>query len=106
MPKFYGKIGYAEISETRPGIWEEKIVERNHYGEEVRNTSRRLASSGNLNDNITIANDISIISDAYSDLHVHDMRYIEFQGAKWKIVNAEVRHPRIILTLGGVYNVQ
>lgn len=32
------------------------------------------------------------------------MRYIEFMGAKWKITNIEVQYPRLILTVGGVYN--
>lgn len=36
MAKWFGKIGYAVTSETRPGIWEEVIVERNYYGDMTR----------------------------------------------------------------------
>ena len=32
------------------------------------------------------------------------MRYVEFMGAKWKISSVEVQYPRLILTVGGVYN--
>ena len=74
MAKFYGKIGYADTKETTPGVWVEQITERNYYGELVRNT-RRLESSGNLNDNINIANEISIVADPYANSHFHEMRY-------------------------------
>lgn len=103
MAKFYGKIGYANTEETTPGVWVEQITERSYYGELVRNT-RRLESSSNLNDNINIANEISILADPYAYSHFHEMRYVEFRGARWKVSNVEVKYPRLILTLGGLYN--
>ena len=103
MAKYYGVIGYAETVETAPGVYEEQITERNYYGELVRNT-RRLQTSDQINDNINIANEISIIVDPFATQNFHAMRYVEFMGAKWKITNVEVRYPRLILTIGGVYN--
>lgn len=103
MAKFYGEIGYAETVETSPGVHEEQVVRRNYYGELTRN-SRRFESSGNLNDNLNIANEISIVADPYAIDNFHKMRYVEFMGAKWKISNVEVKYPRLILTVGGVYN--
>lgn len=103
MAKYYGVIGYAETVETAPGVYEEQITERNYYGELVRNT-RRLQTSDQINDNINIANEISIIADPFATQNFHAMRYIEFMGAKWKITNVEVRYPRLILTIGGLYN--
>ena len=103
MAKFYGVIGYAETVETNPGVWVEKITERPYYGELVRNT-RRLQSADQLNDDINIANEISIVADPYANQHFYAMRYVEFQGAKWKITNVEVQYPRLILTVGGVWN--
>ena len=103
MAKFYGAIGYAEMVETAPGVIREQITERNYYGELNRN-SRGLQSGDQLNDDITIANEISILADPYANQNFHSMRYIEFMGTKWKIRNVEVRFPRLILTTGGVYN--
>ena len=103
MAKFFGKIGYAETEQTSPGVWEEKITEREYFGDLTRNT-RRLQSSGNLNDNIVVANDISIIADPFANQNFHAMRYVEFMGTKWKISNVEVQYPRLILTLGDQYN--
>lgn len=103
MAKYYGVIGYAETVETAPGVYEEQITERNYYGELVRNT-RRLQTSDQVNDDINIANEISIIADPFATQNFHAMRYIKFMGAKWKITNVEVRYPRLILTIGGLYN--
>lgn len=107
MAKFYGIIGYAETIETdpinSPGVWEEQITERNYYGDLIRN-SRRLQSSQYLNDDINIANTLSVLADPYAVQNFHSMRYIEFQGAKWKISDVEVQYPRLLLTLGGLYN--
>ena len=103
MAKFYGAIGYAKIAETKPDVWEETIIERNYFGDVNRNTFR-LQSADQLNDNINIANEISIVADPYARENFHSMRYVEFMGAKWKISNVEVQYPRLILTVGGVYN--
>lgn len=105
MAKFYGKIGYANTVETKPGVYEEQIVERSYYGDLVRN-SRRLQSADQVNDDINISNEISIVADPYATNNFHTMRYAVFMGTKWKISNVEVSYPRLILTLGGVYNGQ
>ncbi len=103
MAKFYGKIGYAVTQETSPGVWTERIAERFYYGELIRNV-RKLQSSSQVNDSIDISNEISIIADPYAREKFHSMRYVEFMGAKWKITSVDVQHPRLILTVGGVYN--
>ena len=103
MAKWYGQIGYVETVETEPGLWEERITERSYYGDLVSNRWKRQ-SSDSINDDINIANDISIVADPYANEHCSSMAYVEFMGAKWKITNVEVQYPRLILTIGGVYN--
>lgn len=103
MAKYYGKIGFAESKETNPGVWVDDIVTRHYYGDLNRN-SRRLQSSGNLNDNIAITNELSIVADPYANENFHAIRYVEFMGTRWKVTNVEVQYPRLILSLGEVYN--
>lgn len=103
MARFCGKIGYAVQSETAPGVWTESITERLYYGDIIRN-SRRLQSSGSLNDDIEISNRLSIIADPFAYENFHAMRYVIFMGSKWKISEAEVEYPRLVLSLGGLYN--
>ena len=104
MAKWYGVIGYAADVELEPGVWIEEIVEKNHYGDVNRNT-RKLQNSGGVNDNVDISNEISIIADPYAVENFHRMRYAKFMGTAWKITNVEVQYPRLILSMGGVYNV-
>ena len=103
MAKFYGAIGYAKTVETMPGVWTEQITERDYYGDVIRN-SRRLQSSDKVNDDINISNQISIVADPYAINNFHSMRYAEFMGAKWKISDVEVQYPRLVRSLGGLYN--
>lgn len=103
MSKFFGIIGYAETKEPVPGVWKEEIVKRNYYGDVIRNT-RRLQTADQLNDNINVSNEISIVADPYANENFHSMRYVEFMGAKWKISNVNVQPPRLILEIGGLYN--
>ena len=103
MAKFFGKIGYAETVETTPGVWEEKIAEREYFGDLIRNT-RSLQSGEQLNDNINISNEISIVADPFAYENFHSMRYVEFMNAKWKISSVEVQYPRLVLSVGGLYN--
>ena len=103
MAKWYGKVGYVETIETAPGEWEEKITERSYFGDSIRNT-RLLQSSGGVNDNVNIGNQISIVADPYAVDHIYAMRYVEFQRSNWKVTNVDVQYPRLILTIGGLYN--
>lgn len=103
MAKWYGKIGFGVTEETKPGVWEENITERNYYGDVIRNT-RRMQTADKINDDINVGNEISIIADPYAIQNFYTMKYAEFMGAKWKITNVDVQRPRLILSLGGLYN--
>lgn len=105
MAKWAGNIGFTETVEVEPGVWEEQITERPYFGDVVVNRWSRQ-NSGNVNDNVKINNQISIVSDPYADSNFYSIRYVEFMGAKWTVSNFEVQYPRLILTIGGLYNGQ
>lgn len=103
MAKFFGPIGYADTAKTAPGVWKEVVTERSYSGDVIKNT-RRWEAGESLNDDLVISNMISIIGDPFAYQHFHTMRYVKWMGASWKITNVEVQRPRLILTIGGVYN--
>jgi hypothetical protein len=105
MTKFCGVIGYGESVERAPGdgVWVDQIVERKAYGDILR-PARRLEEGQYLNNDITVSNTVSIVMDAYASQHFFAIRYVEWAGAKWNVPNVEVQSPRLLLTLGGVYN--
>ena len=104
MPKYFGKVGFAESVETAPGIWEDRIVERSFYGDVVRDL-RRLQNHTKLNDDITITNSFSIVADKYAYANFHKIRYLEYMGTKWKVESVDASMPpRLTLDVGAVYN--
>lgn len=106
MAKYCGEIGYAGDTVEDPpgsGIWVDQITEVTYFGDVVRNT-RKLEPGENLNDNIVVSNSISIIADQYANEHFFAIRYLKWAGTLWTVTNVEVRSPRLLLTLGDVYN--
>lgn len=100
--KYFGNIAYATTSEVKPGLWKETTEVRSYYGDVLRNTRRRDGTD-KINDDITINVQISIVADAFALNHFFEIRYLEWMGSKWKVVEVEPQHPRLILTLGGLY---
>ena len=101
--RFRDVIGYGDTVETVPGVWDDVITERYYRGDVVRNT-RKYSEGESVNDELTVSNSISVVSDDYLLLHLSDIRYIRWSGTLWKVSDIEVQRPRLILRLGGVYN--
>lgn len=103
MAKWFGKIGYSITNETDPGIYIPTIVEREYYGD-ITSDRRKRQSSNEVNDDVNLSMVISIVADPFAYMNCSNMAYIEIMGAKWKISDIELQRPRLILTVGGVYN--
>lgn len=103
MAKFNGAIGYATSDEPVVGIHTQSVTEVIYCGNVMKN-NRRTQTTDNVNDDITTSNIISIIADPFANMNFQSMVYAVFMGVKWKIVNVEVQYPRLLITLGGVYN--
>lgn len=103
--KFFGVVGYGTSGEIDPttGVWVDEIVEKQYYGDVVRNT-RKLVDGEGLNSDLTVGNSISIVADAYANEHFFAIRYISWAGTLWTVSDVEVQSPRLLLRLGGVYN--
>ena len=103
MAKYFGEIGFSMTPETKPGVWTEEITTRNYSGDVIRQ-SYRWQNSQNINDDLNISNRISIVMDNFAVENVGAMKYATFMNSKWKIAEVEVEYPRLILSLGGLYN--
>lgn len=105
MAKFYDKIGFGKSVEepAGSGIWKDQIFEHSYFGDVIRNT-RNLVSGEKLNEDISVSNSISVMVDPYALDHFMEIRYIRWAGTLWTVTNVEVKSPRLILSLGGVYN--
>jgi hypothetical protein len=105
MARFYGRIGYGTSieKESGSGIWVDDIIEHWYYGDVIRNM-RNLQAGENFTPDLSISNSISIVADAYANDHFFAIRYVEWAGVLWTVTNVEVQSPRLLLTLGEVYN--
>ena len=102
--KFYGPVGFVEITEKRPGVKVTVPVEHNYSGDVLRRSLRFQNESSTVNDSIAPSNQISILLDPYLRNHMGSIRYVKWQGTAWKVTEVSVQFPRLILTLGGAYN--
>ena len=103
MAKWYGNVGFSETAEVEPGSYEPSIIERPYFGDVISNHWKRQNSQG-INDDVNLSNQISIVSDPYADQHCSSIAYVEYMGSKWKVTDVEVQYPRLMLSIGGVWN--
>ncbi len=104
--KYYGKIGFVSTAESQiePGIWQETVTEKTYYGDVIRNTRRLDTSNNQVIDSIDIDNQISIVADPFATNNFHAIRYAYYMNTAWRVTHVDVQYPRLILSLGGVYD--
>lgn len=103
MSKFHGKVGFVKDTETTPGVWTPTVTERTYYGDIIR-LDRRWDQPTQVNDHLTLSEEIRIVADSYFTNNLSYIRYVEYMGVKWKVNSITPEYPRIRLTLGGEYN--
>lgn len=103
MAKYHGKVGFVTFKEKTPGVDVETPVEREYFGDVYRNT-KRWGKGSDINPDLTVNNQISIVADQYARDNLYAIRYVSWMGTLWSISNVDVQHPRLILTIGEVYN--
>ena len=104
MAKMRATVGYGIPTQTSPGVWVDKITAIPVVANVTRLNSRWSSNSNSSNDDLSFNNTGSFIADAFAYQYFADIKYIEYMGTKWKVTGVEVQHPRLILTIGGVYN--
>jgi hypothetical protein len=103
--RYSGRIGYGIAVENpaNSGVWEDTIVERPYRGDVVRNT-RVVNDTDKVLTDVSVSNSISIVADTFAINNFRYIKYVEWMGAFWTVTNVEVQRPRLILSLGEVYN--
>lgn len=104
--KFSGKVGFwLKDVEMKPGVYGPEIVEKTYTGDVFRDTRKFQSVENQQNENLTVNNRLSIISDLYMQKNWTSIKYVIWNNVKWKVSSIDVSsYPRVILDLGGVYN--
>jgi hypothetical protein len=105
--RFSGTVGFATPTESTPGVWSDVIVERAYFGDVIRDARRLGAPSlvpPEVAGTISLSNSFSIVGDAMAYESFKYIRYVNWLGQNWEVTDVEVRRPRLILTIGGLWN--
>lgn len=102
--RYCGKIGYVvTVDDDTTGIPISSTVEKVAKGDVLTN-HLRVTDGVNINPDITISNRLSIVSEPFLLNNFQNIRYATWRGTKWAVESVEIALPRVILSLGGVYN--
>lgn len=101
--RFYGEVGYVSTEPDETGVFRPTPVEHSYYGD-VLSLSTKWKSTDNLNDDIQVSHKISILADPYAYQNFPYIKYVRWLDTRWTVTTVDVEYPRLILTLGGVYN--
>ena len=103
MAKYSGLVGYVTQEETVPGIWSPDENPKMMRGDIIRQTLSNQ-DNGKVNNDITLNHRVSLLGDAYAFSSYYAIKWIEIDGRKWEVTSVEVQRPRIIVTVGGLWN--
>ena len=102
MAKYTGLVGYVTDGQTAPGVWSPVENPIKMKGDIIR-----LASGQNgdkINNDVTLSHRVSLVGDAYAFGNYFNIKWIEMDGMKWEVTSVEIQRPRIIVSLGGLWN--
>lgn len=100
--KWQGKIGFAQTI-NEDGIWNDQLVIKYFTGDLIKK-NYNFQSNGDINDDITINHQLSILANKFIYDNFQCIKFVEVMGVNWKVKSVEVQYPRLILSLGGVWN--
>lgn len=100
------RVTYEKLDENGVGhgVWIEDITKRNYKANIIKNYSRN-SEGESINDNNLLADNVSIVADAFALTNFTSIIYCKVMGVKWKVASVDATNrPRLIITLGGLYN--
>lgn len=102
MTRYSGLVGYGQQVEVEPGVWDTEDKEVMMKGDLLRQNAN-IQDSG-INDKVSLNHRVSLIGDAYAFDNYYNMKWVTVNGFKWAVSAIELQRPRLIVTLGGIWN--
>lgn len=104
--KWFGKVGYRIDTSENEFVDTEEYIERDYYGDLVKNYNKKDRSDSTINDEFTINNQIRILADPFMVDNFSKIRYVTFMDSKWKVSSIDVQWPALLLDIGGLFNLE
>jgi hypothetical protein len=103
LARFAGLVGYATQVEEAPGVWSPDETSKMMKGDIIRQSSTSQ-DNGKVNSDISLNHRVSLLGDAYAFNSYYAIKWIQIDGRKWEVTSVEIKRPRIIVTVGGLWN--
>lgn len=105
MGRFAGKVGFVNgEGHLVKGVWQKGISERPYKGEYL-NQTQTIVGDDKVNNDISFSERISIVADSFAIENYEFVKYVEKKpGLVVEVTSVTDARPRLVLTLGGVYN--
>ncbi len=105
--KFAGKVGFwITADETKPGIFKDHMVEKYYTGDVTRAYHKWDSRSEATTDDFSLNNQISILGDLFAQENWPSIKYVLWNGVRWKVKTVGISFPRLTLEVGGPWNGQ
>lgn len=102
MTRFHGEVGFATSVEVRPGYHKEVMQAFEYFGDIV-DDSRTFDNSNQINPKVSLGQSVSIVADDTLIRNFDNIRYVKWGNTAWTANSVKTKHPRLIISLGGVY---
>lgn len=107
--KYKGLVGFVSQGETVPGVWSPIENPKMMKGDVISLSSSngngsRIADTGKVNDDVSLNHRVSLMGDTYAFDNYLKMKWIQIGNTKFEINSVEIRRPRLIVSIGGVWN--
>lgn len=103
MSRYAGLVTYVTQAETRPGVWTEVVEQHFMKGDMLRKGSS-FQNGDKVHSDVSLNHRVSLVADDYALGNYYDIKRLEVDGKQWVVESIEIQRPRIIVTLGGLYN--
>lgn len=109
MSKFTGLVGFITQEESIPGVWSPIENSKKMRGDLISSSATngngsRIADSGKVNDDVSLNHRVSLLGDYYTFNNYLNIKWIQIGGRKLEVSSIELQRPRVILTVGGLWN--
>lgn len=104
MAIYHDYVGFVTtVEEGNAGVWVPQVNEVKMMGKVLQN-QRTYSVTENANTEIRISNKISVVASPYAIENFQYIKYAVWHGVKWAVTSVDVKYPRLVLTLGGLYH--